>query len=85
MNRALNGSWSDEFAETIDNNPKIVFSRTLKNIGWESARIAKRDIKEEVLELKQQPGKNILAGSPGLICASLNLNLIDEFQISIQA
>ena len=54
----------DEFAVTIDNIPKIVFSNTLKNLEWKTAKLAKRDIKEEVLELKQQAGKNILVGSP---------------------
>ena len=44
---------SDEFAAIIDGIPKIVFSHTLKNVEWESAKLAKGDIKEEVLALKQ--------------------------------
>ena len=58
---------TDEFAVLIDNISKIVFSRTLKNVDWKNGKLAKRGIKEEVLELKQQAGKNILAGSPSLI------------------
>jgi dihydrofolate reductase len=54
----------DDFATTIDNISKIVFSRTLKDVEWKTARLAKRDLKEEVLELKQQPDKDILVGSP---------------------
>jgi dihydrofolate reductase len=73
----------DEFAVAIDNIPKIVFSNTLKNVEWKTAKLAKRDIKEEVLELKQQAGKDILVGSPGLIVALTNLNLIDEFQLCV--
>ena len=75
---------TDEFAVIIDNISKIVFSHTLKNVGWKNARVAKRGIKEEVLELKQQPGKDILVGSPGLIVNSMKLNLIDEYQLSVQ-
>jgi len=45
--------------------------------------LAKRDIKEEVLELKQQAGKDIFVGSPSLIVALTNLNLIDEFQLCV--
>ncbi len=75
---------ADEFAVIIDNISKIVFSHTLKNVDWKNAKVAKKDIKEEVLELKQQKGKDILVGSPSLIVALLNLNLIDEFQISVQ-
>ncbi len=74
----------DEFAVTIDNIPKIVFSNTLKNVEWKTTKLAKRDIKEEVLELKQQAGKNILVGSPSLIVALTQLDLIDEYQLCVQ-
>lgn len=73
----------DEFAVTMDNIPKVVFSRTLKKVEWRTARLAKKDIKEEVLELKQQAGKDILVGSPSLIVALTNLNLVDEFQLCV--
>ena len=59
----------DEFALIMNNIPKIVFSHTLNNVEWESATVAKRDLKEEVLELKQREGKDILVGSPSLIVA----------------
>jgi len=74
----------DEFAVTIDNIPKIVFSNTLKNVEWRTAKLAKRDIKEEVLELKQEAGKDILVGSPSLIVALTQLDLIDEYQLAVQ-
>jgi dihydrofolate reductase len=74
----------DVFAVLIDNISKIVFSHSLKNVEWKNARVAKRGIKEEVSELKQQPGKDILVGSPSLIVACTNLSLIDEYQLSVQ-
>lgn len=81
---------TDEFAVTMNNISKIVFSRTLKNVEWETARIAKRGVKEEVSELKQSPpasgrsgSKDILVGSPGLIVTCLNLNLVDELQLCV--
>ena len=73
----------DEFAVTIDTISKVVFSLTLKNVDWKTARIAKRGIKEEVLELKHQPGKDILVGSPSLIVALTPLDLIDEYQLVV--
>ena len=73
----------DDFAVVIDKIPKIVFSRTLKNVEWESAKLANRDLEEEVLALKQQSGKDILVGSRSLIIQLMNLNLIDEFQLCI--
>ncbi len=74
---------NDEFAVAIDNIPKLVFSHTLKSVEWESASLAKKDLKEEVLELKQQPGKDILVGSRSLIISLLNLDLVDEFQLTV--
>lgn len=73
----------DDFAMAIENIPKIVFSHTLHDVGWKNATLAKGSIKEEVLALRQQPGKAILVGSPSLIVASMNLNLIDEYQLCV--
>jgi dihydrofolate reductase len=73
----------DDFALAIDSTPKIVFSHTLKNVDWKSAKLASQDLEKEVLELKQQPGKSVLVGSPGLIVALTKLNLIDEYQLCI--
>ncbi len=73
----------DEFAVLIDNISKIVYSRTLKNVDWKNVKLKKEVIKEEVLELKQQAGKNILAGSPSLIVALTQLHLIDEYQLCV--
>lgn len=73
----------NDFAAAIDKIQKIVFSRTIKNVEWESATLAKRELKEEVMELKQQSGKDIFVGSRSLIIQLINLGLIDEFQLCI--
>jgi dihydrofolate reductase len=73
----------NDFAIAINKIPKIVFSHRLRNVEWESAKLAKGDLEEEVLELRQQPGKDILVGSPSLIVALTKLNLIDEYQLCI--
>jgi dihydrofolate reductase len=77
----------DEFAVLIDNTSKLVFSRTLKNVDWKNSQLKKEVIKEEVLELKQSRNggsKNILVGSPSLIVALAQLELIDEYQLGVQ-
>ena len=77
----------DEFAVLIDNISKIVFSRTLQHVDWKNTTLKKEVIKEEILELKQSRNggsKNILVGSPGLIVALAQLDLIDEYQLSVQ-
>jgi dihydrofolate reductase len=73
----------DEFAVLIDNISKIVFSRTLQHVEWKNTTLKKEVIKEEILELKKQPGKNIGVGSPGLIVAFTQLGLIDEYQLGV--
>ncbi|MFL5788679.1 MAG: dihydrofolate reductase family protein [Flavisolibacter sp.] len=74
----------DEFAVIIDNISKIVFSRTMEKVDWKNSKLKNEIVKEEILELKEQVGKNILVGSPGLIVALSQLDLIDEYQLGVQ-
>jgi len=73
----------DDFAMAIDKIPKIVFSHTLKNTDWDSAKLSNQTIEEEVLELKQQSGAAIFVGSRSLIIQLMKLNLIDEYQFCV--
>lgn len=73
----------DDFAVAIDRLPKIVFSHHLKSVDWGSARLATQSLEEEVLDLREQSGKDIFIGSRSLIVSLANLNLIDEFQICV--
>ena len=74
----------NDFAIAIDKIPKIVYSHTLKDVEWNSARLSDKAIEIDVLELKQQSGKNILVGSPSLIIQLMKSNLIDEYQLCVQ-
>ncbi|MBK6731327.1 MAG: dihydrofolate reductase family protein [Bacteroidetes bacterium] len=73
----------DDFAIVMDKIQKIVFSHTLKNVDWKSAKLATQTIQEELIELKQQSGRDILVGSRSLIIQLINLNLIDELQLMV--
>ena len=76
----------DEFAVLIDNISKIVYSRTLQHVDWKNTTLKKEVIQEEILELKQSRNggsKNIVVGSPGLIVALTQLDLIDEYQLCV--
>ena len=81
----------DEFAVLIQNIPKVVFSRTMNDadptiVGWKNVKLAKGGVKEEILELKKSRdggSKDILVGSPSLIVAAMNLNLVDEYQLCV--
>lgn len=73
----------DAFAAAIDNIPKVLFSRTVKSVDWHNTRLATKELKDEVLELKQQTGKDIFVGSPSLIDELTKLNLIDEWHLCV--
>ncbi len=73
----------DDFAVAIDRIPKVVFSKTLKDTHWETAKIATRELEDEVLHLKNQKGRDIFVGSPGLIVSLSALGLIDEYQLCV--
>lgn len=74
---------ADDFAIAIDKIQKIVFSHTLKNTNWKSAKLATKPLEELVREFKQQPGKDLLVGSRSLIIQLMELSLIDEYQFCI--
>ena len=74
----------DEFAVTIDNIQKIVYSRTLESVDWKNTELKREIVKDEILQLKQLAGKSILVGSPSLIVAFGQLDLIDEYQLGVQ-
>ena len=73
----------NDFAIAIDKIPKIVFSHTIKSVDWKSAAVADHDLKETILGLKLQSGKDILIGSRSLIIQLMKLELIDQYQICI--
>lgn len=73
----------DEFAVTIDDITKVVFSHTRKNFDWRNTMLANGGLEEEVSVLKQQQGKPVLIGSPSLIAQATEQQLIDEFQLCI--
>ena len=75
---------SDEFAQAFDAVEKIVvFSRSLDSAEDEKTRIVHTGLKDEVLKLKQQPGKNIFTGGVNLAAQLAALGLIDEYHFVV--
>jgi dihydrofolate reductase len=71
-------------AQWIESTPKIVFSTTLESVEWNNSRLVKENIVEEIISLKQQPGKDMLIlGSPRFAHSLMQLGLIDEYQLTI--
>lgn len=73
----------NEFALVFDSLDKIVFSTTLKDPGGANTKIIRSNLVEEVLALKQQPGKDICAGSLSIASQLSERGLIDEYHFVV--
>ena len=74
---------SIKFGKAFVAMDRIVFSRTLKNIEEKNTNIVRTNLKDEVLKLKQQPGKKILVGGVSVPAQLIELGLVDEFHIEV--
>jgi dihydrofolate reductase len=70
-----------EFAGIWTTKPKIVFSRTLSAVGWNS-RLVRDDAVEEVARLKAQ-GLDMDVGGPTLASAIIQAGLVDEYRLAL--
>jgi dihydrofolate reductase len=75
---------SDEFAQAFDAVGKIVvFSKSLDSTEGEKTRIVRTGLRDEVLKLKQEQGKNIMTGGVTLASQLAELGLIDEYHFAV--
>jgi dihydrofolate reductase len=72
-----------EFARAFDSTDKIVFSRSLDSTEDKNTRIIRTDLRDEILKLKQEQGKNILAGGVSIPSQLIELGLVDEFRFVV--
>lgn len=78
------GEHSKAHAQWVDKVTKIVFSTTMDKADWNHTIVIKDNIAEEINKLKQQPGKDlVIFGSPGLAHSLMELDLIDEYQLTL--
>lgn len=78
MTRALN-----EFARAFDSVNRVVFSRSINNVDDRNARVVRTGLKEEILKLKEEPGKAILAGGVDVPSQLIELGLVDEYRFVV--
>jgi dihydrofolate reductase len=72
-----------EFAQTFVSKKKIVFSRSLASAEDENTRIVRTNLRDEILKLKQEQGKNILVGGVDVPSQLMELGLIDEYRFVV--
>jgi dihydrofolate reductase len=72
-----------EFAQAFDSLDKIVFSRSLASAEDKHTRIVRTNLRDEILKLKQEPGKNILVGGVDIPSQLTELGLVDEYRFVV--
>lgn len=73
----------NEFARVFDSLDKVVFSTTLQHVDGNNTRIARANLAEEVVALKQQSGKDIGVGSLSIASQLSARGLIDEYHFVV--
>ena len=88
----MNSYWPTKEAMTNDpivaglmnSLPKIVYSKTIEKAEWNNTRLVKEVNPDEILKIKNEPGKDIAVfGSSDLVITLNKHRLIDEFRIFI--
>ncbi|HET9804322.1 MAG TPA: dihydrofolate reductase family protein [Candidatus Acidoferrum sp.] len=72
-----------DFAQAFCSTSRVVFSRTLDNVDDRSTKIVRSNLRDEILKLKQESGKDILVGGVDLPSQLMQLGLIDEYRFVV--
>ena len=71
-------------AQRMNDLPKVVFTRTLREATWQNTRLVRGNIEKEVSRMKEQAGKRIaLLGSGSIVPQLARSGLIDEYQFMV--
>lgn len=82
-------AWPDKkdeegFADRMNNYPKYVVSKSLKNPDWNNTHVINDNFAQKIAKLKEEEGKDILVyGSSQLVRALLELGLVDQLQLLV--
>ena len=72
-----------EVAKGMNALPKVVFSRTLKQVSWNNTRLVQGGLAEEVRKMKAAGKDMLIMGSGTLVAQLTQEGLIDEYRIVV--
>jgi len=72
-----------EFARAFESINKVVFSRSLDDVEDKNTRIVRTNLRDEILKLKQEQGKNMLVGGVDIPTQLIELGLVDEYRFVV--
>ncbi len=77
-------SRTGEFADKMNNMPKVVVSNSLKEPAWKNTRVVSRNVVEELSRLRSAASGDILvAGSGQLVNTLAENDLVDEYRLMV--
>lgn len=72
------------FAQKMVDKPKVVFTKTLEESPWANTTLAKGDLVDEINQLKNQEGGDILVyGGAEFVSSLIEAGLIDEYHLFV--
>jgi dihydrofolate reductase len=72
-----------DFAQAFDSANKIVFSRSLESAEGRNTRIVRSSLRDEIIKLKQEQGKDIYVGGVDIASQLIELGLVDEYHFVV--
>lgn len=76
-------SQTGEFADIMNETPKLVFSRSLDSVEWNSELI-KKNVADKINQRKEQQGKNmVLFAGADIASTFIKHDLIDEYRLIV--
>jgi dihydrofolate reductase len=78
------GKEDPRIIRALNDFPKLVFSRTLKDPDWSGTRVVGEGLEDEIEKLKAESGKAIgVQGSASIVQALARADLIDEYHLYV--
>ena len=78
------GKEDPRIIRALNDFPKLVFSRTLKDPDWSGTRVVREGLEDEIENLKAEPGNAIgIQGSASIVQALARADLIDEYHLYV--
>ncbi|HEX8954745.1 MAG TPA: dihydrofolate reductase family protein [Burkholderiaceae bacterium] len=73
-----------ELAENMNKGPKVVFSRSMVEAGWNNTTLVRDGMIETVRRMKLEGGPAmVILGSGSIVAQLAAVNLIDEYQVVV--
>ena len=72
-----------EFAQAFVSKDKVVFSQSLESAEDKNTTIVRTDLRDEIVKLKQEEGKDILTGGVSIPSRLIELGLVDEYRFVV--